>query len=62
MRCDDVCVGLRAQAYIHAKHMYDVGGLKNRKLIFGVATTAIVLIGGYIPVFAVQFQQSKTQG
>ena len=42
--------------------MYDVGGLKNRKLIFGVATTAIVLIGGYIPVFAVQFQQSKTKG
>ena len=46
----------RAQAYIHAKHMYDVGATKNRKLVFGVATAAIVLIGGYIPVFAIQFQ------
>jgi len=44
------------QAYIHAKHMYDVGATKNRKLVFGVATAAIVLIGGYIPVFAIQFQ------
>jgi hypothetical protein len=36
--------------------MYDVGATKNRKLVFGVATAAIVLIGGYIPVFAIQFQ------
>ena len=43
-------------SYIHAKRMYDVGATKNRKLVFGVATAAIVLIGGYIPVFAIQFQ------
>ena len=36
--------------------MYDVGATKHRKLVFGVATAAIVLIGGYIPVFAIQFQ------
>jgi len=42
--------------------MYDVGGLKNRKLIIGLATAACVLVGGYIPVFAIQFQQKKTQG
>ena len=42
--------------------MYDVGATKNRKLVFGVATTAVVLIGGYIPIYAIQFQQKKTQG
>jgi len=53
--------GADEPAYIHAKHMYDVGATKNRKLVFGVATAAIVLIGGYIPVFAIQFQQNKTK-
>lgn len=53
--------GADEPAYIHAKRMYDVGATKNRKLVFGVATAAIVLIGGYIPVFAIQFQQNKTK-
>ena len=42
--------------------MYDVGATKARPLVFGVATAAVVLIGGYIPVYACQFQNRKAAG
>jgi len=41
--------------------MYDIGSIPNRKLFFGTAVAAVVLIGGYIPIYAVQFQQNKTK-
>ena len=39
-----------------------VGATKARPLVFGVATAAVVLIGGYIPVYACQFQNRKAAG
>ena len=35
---------------------------KGRSAVFGAACAAVVLIGGYIPVYAVQFQQRKASG
>jgi|TARA_B110000977_G_scaffold201298_1_gene295221 hypothetical protein len=35
---------------------------KGRTAVFGAACAAVVLIGGYIPVYAVQFQQRKASG
>ena len=35
---------------------------KGRAAVFGAACAAVVLIGGYIPVYAVQFQQRKAAG
>ena len=32
---------------------------KGRTVVFGTACAAVVLIGGYIPVYACQFQQRK---
>ncbi|CEF96550.1 unnamed product [Ostreococcus tauri] len=54
--------GADEPAYIHAKHMYDVGATKNRKLVFGLATFSVVFLGTAIPIYAINFQQSKTQG
>jgi len=31
-------------------------------VVFGAACAAVVLIGGYIPVYAIQFQQRKASG
>jgi hypothetical protein len=31
-------------------------------VVFGAACAAVVLIGGYIPVYAVRFQQRKAGG
>ena len=54
--------GADEPAYIHAEKMYDVGATKARPLVFGVATAAVVLIGGYLPVYACQFQNRKAAG
>ena len=54
--------GADEPASIHAEKMYDVGATKARPLVFGVATAAVVLIGGYIPVYACQFQNRKASG
>jgi hypothetical protein len=35
---------------------------KGRTVVFGAACAAVVLIGGYIPVYAIQFQQRKASG
>ena len=35
---------------------------KGRAAVFGAACAAVVLIGGYIPVYAIQFQQRKAAG
>ena len=35
---------------------------KGRSAVFGAACAAVVLIGGYIPVYAIQFQQRKASG
>ena len=35
---------------------------KGRTAVFGAACAAVVLIGGYIPVYAIQFQQRKASG
>ena len=37
---------LRPQAYLHAAEMYDVGATKHRTLVFGLATVALVGLGG----------------
>ena len=51
-------VGVRAQAYIHAKHMYDVGATKNRKLVFGLATFSVVFLGTAIPIYAINVREA----
>ena len=35
---------------------------KGRTVVFGTACAAVVLIGGYIPIYACQFQQRKAAG
>ena len=40
-------------------HVFVLTQTQNRSLVFGLATSAVVLVGGGIPVFAVMFQQRK---
>ena len=35
---------------------------KGKHVVFGISTLAIVGIGGYIPVYACQFQNHKASG
>ncbi|KAI5062713.1 hypothetical protein GOP47_0023252 [Adiantum capillus-veneris] len=46
-------------AYLHAEHMYNLPGMKHRKLKMGLAVFAVVAIGTGVPIFAVIFQQKK---
>jgi hypothetical protein len=45
--------------YIHAKEMYSIRDISSPKLIYGTAVAAVVGVGVSIPIFAVNFQQSK---
>jgi hypothetical protein len=45
--------------YIHAKEMYSIRDISSPKLIYGMAVAAVVGVGVSIPIFAVNFQQSK---
>eukprot|EP00238_Polyblepharides_amylifera_P005295 CAMPEP_0196574736 /NCGR_PEP_ID=MMETSP1081-20130531/4386_1 /TAXON_ID=36882 /ORGANISM="Pyramimonas amylifera, Strain CCMP720" /LENGTH=63 /DNA_ID=CAMNT_0041892845 /DNA_START=172 /DNA_END=363 /DNA_ORIENTATION=+ len=53
--------GAHEPAYVHAKHMYNLGEMTNRKLKFGVAVSGALVTGLGIPVFAVWFAQWKAK-
>ncbi|KAH7415613.1 hypothetical protein KP509_14G053800 [Ceratopteris richardii] len=46
-------------AYLHAKHMYDLPGMKNRTLKMGLSVFGVVAFGTAVPIIAVIFQQKK---
>ncbi|GAQ90049.1 hypothetical protein KFL_005930060 [Klebsormidium nitens] len=48
--------------YMHAKHMYNITEMKNRKLKFGTAMVAFLTIGYGTPIVAVLWQQHKASG
>ena len=45
--------------YIHAKEMYSIRDISSPKLVYGMAVAAVVGVGVSIPIFAINFQQSK---
>ncbi|KAH9538619.1 hypothetical protein CY35_15G016100 [Sphagnum magellanicum] len=48
--------------YIHAEHMYDIQGMKNRKLKVFLGTFGALAIGIMVPIWAVQYQRKKQGG
>jgi len=47
------------EAYVHAKHMYNIQAIPGRGIKFGIATLAILAGGFGIPVFAVHYSNEK---
>lgn len=48
--------------YVHAKHMYNITGMTNRKLKFGLGTIAVAGGGAAVTAIAVNHAQSKAKG
>ncbi|XP_078181963.1 uncharacterized protein LOC144575630 [Carex rostrata] len=46
--------------YEHAKHMYNLGRMKNQQLKMSLFVFSCFSIGVAVPVYAVIFQQGKT--
>lgn len=45
--------------YIHAEHMYNITGMKNRKVKMFVGVFGALAIGTIVPIWAVRFQMKK---
>ena len=48
--------------YVHAKHMYDIQSISNRRLKFGLGTIAVAGGGAAVTAIAVNHAQSKAKG
>ena len=48
--------------YVHAKHMYDIQSMPNRKLKWAVGFAAALTFGFGTPICAVLHQQKKASG
>lgn len=48
--------------YLHAEHMYNVQGMKNRKLKVFLGSFGSLALGIMVPVWAVQYQMKKQGG
>ena len=48
--------------YIHAEHMYNITGIKNRKAKMAAGVFGSLTIGIMVPIWAVQYQLKKAGG
>ncbi|CAM6023084.1 unnamed protein product [Sphagnum balticum] len=48
--------------YLHAEHMYNIQGMKNRKLKVFLGSFGSLALGIMVPVWAVHYQMKKQGG
>ncbi|KAL2653696.1 hypothetical protein R1flu_021824 [Riccia fluitans] len=53
---------LYSNDYLHAPHMYDLLGMKQRKLKMGLLIFGGLAFGSAVPIIASQYQQKKQGG